>query len=273
MNPYLPILACPNCHGKLERADEHFTCLYCNQKYPIVNNIPCLIPSSMEGLIRKAAENWDNITYDYDQDLERTSIKRLKAIDQPLVDNVKGLVLEIGCGTGRLSEPVENQGCEYIGLDPSLNMLRKARRKNIQYLICGVGEYLPLKDNTVDSIIGGYHSFRYLMLEKALRECNRVLKSGGRLLFTLYNYWPLYLSQDLRKLIRFQFNFEYKQDEYNCNDVYWIFQEKRLIEENGFIIKKILSTNHKIPGVKYFKTIWGAFLGEDIIFICDKKPD
>src|SRR3972149_6201638 len=59
----------------------------------------------------------------------------------------EGLGLEIGVGSGRFAQPLGAK----IGVDPSRNMLKLAKKRSIQ-VILGTGENLPFKENTFDFV-------------------------------------------------------------------------------------------------------------------------
>ncbi|UCG69974.1 MAG: class I SAM-dependent methyltransferase [Thermoplasmata archaeon] len=62
-------------------------------------------------------------------------------------------VLDIGCGTGRFTEPLKDRGIEVVGVDISEKMLEKARLKGIDSLVLSDACRLPFKDSSFDSII------------------------------------------------------------------------------------------------------------------------
>jgi ubiquinone/menaquinone biosynthesis C-methylase UbiE len=94
------------------------------------------------------------------------------------------MVLDFGCGTGRFTNDLSIlTGCSLIGLEPSLEMLRKAlpkdRSRNISWVL-GDGQQLPFADEIFDSV---YMTFVLHHLEKkelALQEIHRVLKKRGK---------------------------------------------------------------------------------------------
>jgi ubiquinone/menaquinone biosynthesis C-methylase UbiE len=87
----------------------------------------------------------------------------------------KGKVLDVGCGTGRMSFLDD-----YTGLDYSEEMILKARKlyPNKRF-IGGNAMKLPFKNNSFDTVI----SFRLLMhldnWKKAFKEIVRVVKKDG----------------------------------------------------------------------------------------------
>lgn len=88
-----------------------------------------------------------------------------------------GSGLEIGVGSGRFAYPLKVK----IGIDPSKNMLRVARKRDIQAIL-GAGEKLPFKDNIFDFILIVVTLCFVENPENVLREASRVLKRGGRLI-------------------------------------------------------------------------------------------
>jgi SAM-dependent methyltransferase len=97
------------------------------------------------------------------------------------------LALEVGCGTGLFLEAVAACGATVRALDLSTHLLARARarvadRTNVA-LQCGNAEQMPYADGTFDAVYGS-SVLHHLDLERALAEVHRVLKPGGRIVFT-----------------------------------------------------------------------------------------
>jgi len=60
----------------------------------------------------------------------------------------KGTGLEIGVGTGRFAAPCHVE----FGIDPSINMLHLAKKRNVK-VVQGVGEKLPFKNDSFHFIL------------------------------------------------------------------------------------------------------------------------
>jgi len=279
---HLPLI-CAACHGKLSRQTDSLQCLECGLSFRMIDGIPDMVPPSLEEGIKNSILAWENINYDYDVELMKASEERLKAIDEPLLSRVRGRVLDVGCGTGRLAKPVVELGGEYAGIDPSLKLLKKACDKGVTSVVRGVGEYLPFPNHCFDTILGGFHSFRYLILEKAYAEFGRVLKPEGILAFTLWNYWSLCLhtlSENVRalKIPWMDFPpFPSPKGEEVCNDLVWFYGEKNRLQRKGFEVLSVLSTRRFPLFSRYMKwqSYWhgwfGSLIGYDVIIICKNR--
>jgi SAM-dependent methyltransferase len=95
--------------------------------------------------------------------------------------------LELGCGTGVFLRRVGRHGARIVGLDLSKQLLGKAREQaatlaNVR-LLCGDAERLPFPDGCFDAVYGS-SVLHHLTLENAAREVFRVLRPGGRAVFT-----------------------------------------------------------------------------------------
>ncbi|MEK6634075.1 MAG: methyltransferase domain-containing protein [Nitrospirota bacterium] len=93
-----------------------------------------------------------------------------------------GLGIEVGVGTGRFAVPL---GIRY-GIDPSGRMLEIARQHGLQ--VCqAVGERLPFRDGQFDLVLLVTVICFVDDVPALLRELNRVLKRGGRLVIGFVN--------------------------------------------------------------------------------------
>ena len=107
-----------------------------------------------------------------------------------------GRVLEVGMGSALNLPYYDRDKVEFIwGLEPSEAMREKAR-PNIEKsgldvkLIDLPGEEIPLEDNSVDSILLTYTLCTIPDWSTALQQMRRVLKPGGRLVFTEHGEAP-----------------------------------------------------------------------------------
>lgn len=278
-------LRCSVCKNELDHQSDGLYCPSCKAFYKIIDGIPDMIPALIDEDLKEMVEGWENIGYDYDGLIDQTPKERLQAIDKPLLEQCQEgkMVLEVGSGTARLKKEVEREGGHYIGLEPSLKLLKQGLTKGRVDVVRGVGEYLPFPDNYFDTIIGGYHSFRYIKLDKCYPECARVLKPGGVLAFTLWNYWILFVISAISHIKNRRL--PPSPSSGGVNDVFWVKNEIKMLENSGFKVIAILSTKklptnisflnsflNRIFGWQgYWKGTLGTLIGYDIIFICEKK--
>lgn len=110
-----------------------------------------------------------------------------------------GLLLDLGCGTGSLTELLAEKGYDMIGVDCSEEMLeiamekKEASGRDILYLLQDMREFELY--GTVRGIVSICDSMNYLMTEEDLLEVfrlvNNYLDPGGIFIFdlnTLYKY-------------------------------------------------------------------------------------
>ncbi|MCR0326145.1 MerR family transcriptional regulator [[Clostridium] innocuum] len=94
-------------------------------------------------------------------------------------------VLDIGCGTGNLTERLLRKGLQVVGVDQSLEMLVQAKKKLPSVLLHqGTFLALPFEKQEFDTITASY-AFHHCDEEErllAVREMKRVLRSGGRII-------------------------------------------------------------------------------------------
>lgn len=110
-----------------------------------------------------------------------------------------GLVLELGCGTGKMTRLLKRAGYDMIGVDSSEEMLELARDKEdegILYLLQDMREFELY--GTVKAVVSVCDSMNYILEEAELRDVfslvNNYLDPGGIFIFdlnTVYKYRDL----------------------------------------------------------------------------------
>ncbi len=90
-------------------------------------------------------------------------------------------VLDVGCGNGAYFPYYRNKGARITALDLSPEMLTAARKRNVAgvRLVQATATAIPFADNTFDVVFANHVLFFVEDIERALRECHRVLKPGG----------------------------------------------------------------------------------------------
>lgn len=89
-------------------------------------------------------------------------------------------VVELGAGTGKLTEKLVARGCTVTATDPSPVMLsRLTRRAPAARVLAGAAEQIPLRSRSADVVVAA-QAYHWFDAERALREVARVLRPGGR---------------------------------------------------------------------------------------------
>jgi len=128
-------------------------------------------------------EPFEEYTSDYEQWFEDNKwvyLSEMEAIRKLLPE--RGIGLEIGVGSGRFAEPLGIR----IGVEPSRNMARIARRRGIE-IVEGVAENLPFEDSSFDHALMVTTICFVDDIDQAFSEAFRVLKPRGSLIVGFVN--------------------------------------------------------------------------------------
>jgi SAM-dependent methyltransferase len=135
-------------------------------------------------------------TETYGEDLGQTSwvsTEESREIPELLGLTDRSHVLEIGCGSGRYAIRVaETTGCKVIGVDinrqgiDTANELARQRgiSPRIHFASCDVSKSLPFEDGTFDAVFANDVLCHVARRQFVLSELHRVLRKGGRMLFS-----------------------------------------------------------------------------------------
>jgi ubiquinone/menaquinone biosynthesis C-methylase UbiE len=106
---------------------------------------------------------------------------------QPLHLNNESFVLEVACGSGGPAMFLaESTGCRIYGVDSNENAIQTARKQNsqIRFEVADANRELPFEKGKFDAIVCMDAVNHLSNRLKMLREWYRLLKTGGRFLFT-----------------------------------------------------------------------------------------
>ncbi len=256
-----------------------FFCQSCKTFYPITEGIPFLLDSGyyeyfdIQDFIKRWNNKFDFKSYTL---LDRKTVpEKMKQItfyhkdsevyDDLVVDStfwkahgsnvinewiavtpLNGLILDIGCGTGRCSEQLAQSGRHVIATDISFAMLRKAaeRKKNaglnsITYFLADA-EDLPLKPGLF-STVTAYGMLHHASAPGAvIREVGRILKSGGIFCILENHDSPMRPLFDILMKVWKLWN-----EEAGSHPLFKITEIKKLIINNG--MKEEIRTSVFLP--------------------------
>lgn len=133
----------------------------------------------------KARRKWDRAAPFYDLITWGETKGKSAATRRSLFEGGKGLILEVGVGTGH-NISYYPQGARVIGIDLSFKMIKKAALKAkaskvAAWFVCSDAERLSFKDSSFDAAASTCVFCSIPEPLTALREVSRVLKPGRTL--------------------------------------------------------------------------------------------
>lgn len=202
------VLCCPFDHAALEAEGSALRCQACCRRFPLHEGIPSFVSTDLAGV--HAEEEWQL----------KQSEMRARDAQAPLYDRLLGLKLlspvevrwtlraldkrrytllaEVGCGTGRMLQHLATLADYVIGVDFSLESLRRCRLRMQQ---AGIGEkvllvhadacFLPLADGALGAV-ASCQLIEHLPSERSrqrmVAEMARVLSARGRYAISGYQW-------------------------------------------------------------------------------------
>ena len=135
-------------------------------------------------------EGWDDYAPFYDWENAQTLGKRDVPFWRRLALALGGPVLELGCGTGRVTFPLAREGVAMVGIDRSAEMLdravvrrRRLRKQQSIHLVRGDIRHLPFPERSFPLVIAPYGILQSLLRDEDLRATldavKRVLEPGA----------------------------------------------------------------------------------------------
>jgi SAM-dependent methyltransferase len=109
-------------------------------------------------------------------------------------------LLDLGVGGGRTTEYLSHIASHYVGVDYSEGMVLACRDKfpGLQFEVADAAELSLFPDNSFDAIVFSFNGIDYLVPDekrhRCLRECHRLLKPGGKFIFSVHNPRSLILG-------------------------------------------------------------------------------
>lgn len=141
-------------------------------------------------------------------------------------------VLEIGCGTGTLTEYLAKTGAKIIATDLSQGFLdltsQKIKYHNVSFQTANAELLDNFKDNSFDAVVG-LSILHHLGIQSALQNIYRVLKSGGVMAFSEPNM--------LNPQIMIQKNIPFIKrilGDSPDETAFFKWSMKKLLQQNGF---------------------------------------
>lgn len=135
----------------------------------------------MQAMFEAIAPRYDFVTRLFSYGMDRRW-KKLGVSRASLPENAA--VLDLAAGTGDFSQIVRERfpGAHVVAVDLTEQMLRLARARGLRGTVCADANMLPFAGGAFDCVVIGYGLRNFPNLENALREIERVTRTGGVLL-------------------------------------------------------------------------------------------
>jgi SAM-dependent methyltransferase len=217
INENLDIFICPACGGNLEIKDEEILCLKCRNNYKIEDNIPLLfwpnecnsskkdVTSIVKSFYEKTPfPNYENLESAGDLIEKARRSVFMYLLNEQVPFNIR--VLEVGCGTGQLTNFLSSASRVVFGTDMCLNSLRLAQNFKEKNSLKRAGFYQmnlfrPIfKDESFSLVIctGVLHCTSDPF--KGFQVISRLVKKGGYIIIGLYNKYGRIIT-DIRRVV------------------------------------------------------------------------
>lgn len=165
------------------------------------------------------------------------------------------IIVDIGCGTGfPLLEVAQRFGdsCKVFGIDPWEIAIKRANEKKKQYrinnveIISGTGDNMPFSKEYIDIIVSNLGINNFKNPDNVVAECFRVLKPGGKLIFTtnLFGHFDEFYSIFGEVLYELELNNEINNLNEHIKKRQSIEDIKALVNRNNFFINKIIQEDY-----------------------------
>jgi len=195
---------------------------------------------------------YEDLARDYDRRFNNPRLNYMRNVEKKIIlESLKpGLILDIGCGTGEQSLFLAKRGYQVVGVDISREMLARANESakdaklqdNLSLVIASA-EALPFRDKSFEGLISIFGVFNHIpRAEHAFRETHRVLKRGGRAIFTVVNRWNL--TWWVNALLKFKVSWlisSLRSKEYTVNGLWTYYFSrndlKKMLGSMGYGVK------------------------------------
>jgi SAM-dependent methyltransferase len=187
------LLACPRCHGAVDKRPAELLCRDCGLRCPLNDNVVLTLGDAQNQYFEQHYEVMTE-NNQVDSVWQLFYSEQVRIVEEALRPGT--VLADIGCGpkTAYRKRP----GSFVIGVEPSLSSIRV--NHDLDLRIHGAAAALPLASASVD-LITCFYSVHHMIgatvaetrrnVTGAFAEFGRVLKPGGRLLIFEVSPWPL----------------------------------------------------------------------------------
>ena len=134
--------------------------------------------------------DWNRIAPHYEESVDGDDFinRQFKDVLWDSLGEIRGLqVLDLGCGTGWLSQQLHQAGAQVLGVDGSRELLQSARQSfpHIEFIEHDLSLGLPPLDRKFRRIVSNMVLMDIADLGPLMRDARQVLEPGGKLIWTM----------------------------------------------------------------------------------------
>jgi ubiquinone/menaquinone biosynthesis C-methylase UbiE len=133
---------------------------------------------------------YDALSKNYDELYGEEQDKKHAKVLQLLADREFNIIVDVGCGTGKLLELMSPRSQVGLGIDLSVQMLIKAKERTTNssiQLVRADASHLPLQDHIADGVISVSMTESGPVLEEHFNELSRIGTKDATLVLTIFN--------------------------------------------------------------------------------------
>ena len=213
----IDIFMCPSCNGDLELTNDGINCISCHNTYRVENDIPLLFcpnerDDSKGDVTEVVKEFYEKSPFPNYEDVENIGGLVQKAqrtffanlLNEQIPFNIR--VLEVGCGTGQMSNFLGVAHRTVFGADLCLNSLKLGQEFKKKNSLEKVGFYQmnlfkPIfKEESFPLVICNGVLHHTSDPYAGFQSISKLVKKGGYILVGLYNEYGRLIT-DIRRII------------------------------------------------------------------------
>jgi len=221
---------------------------------------------------------YEDLANEYDNRFNNQRLDYMRSVEnKALLENLKrGLILDIGCGTGEQTILLAKNGYTVIGMDISMEMIKIANDRinkdnlgdKISLLVASA-EALPFREDSVDGLISIFGVYSHVpTIDQAFGEIFRVVRPGSQSIITVVNRWNI--TWWTRTFCRGKINWllhALKNKEYIVNGLWTYYFSKseltNMLRSAGFKVRigslLILLYPHNNKNLRFYEKIFIRF--------------
>ena len=133
---------------------------------------------------------YDALSRNYDELYGEEQGKKHAKVLQLLGKREFTIIVDVGCGTGKLLRLISPRSQVGLGIDLSVQMLNRAKQRTDDtgtQLVRADASHLPLQDHTADGVLSVSMTESGPVLEKHFNELSRIATKDATLIMTIFD--------------------------------------------------------------------------------------